>query len=88
MNRLNLMASGLFVAVFISAIAVIYVKQQSRDLYSEIRALQKQQDNLAIEWGRLLIQHGTLVNHARVERIARKQLNMVAVEQPRYVVLP
>ncbi|MBL7004292.1 MAG: cell division protein FtsL [Gammaproteobacteria bacterium] len=87
MTRLNAIVAVLFVAVFVNAIAVVYIKQQSRALYGDIRYLQKQQDDLAIEWGRLQIQHSTLVNHAFVEKVAREKLGMKSVQQPKYLVL-
>lgn len=87
MSQRFFIVSVLFVMVFISAIAVIYVKQQSRDLYSELRVLQKQQDVLAIDWSRLQIQSSTLTNAAYVEKIARQKLQMQTVNHPQYVVL-
>lgn len=87
MSTSKLVMSVLFVAVLINAIAVIYVKQQSRDLYTEIRTLQKQQDNISIEWSRLQLQSSTLMNPAAVETIARNKLSMQSVEQPQYVVI-
>jgi len=87
MSQRSFVMSVLFVMVFASAIAVIYVKQQSRDLYSELRVLQKQQDVLAIDWSRLQIQNSTLSNAAYVEKIARQKLQMQSVSHPQYVVL-
>lgn len=87
MNMSLATVSILFVMVFISAIAVVYVKHQSRDLYSEIRVLQKQQDSLTIDWSRLQIQNSTLTNAAYVEQIARQKLGMKTVSHPQYVVL-
>lgn len=87
MSQTQKVVMVLYVLVFVNAIAVIYVKQQSRDLYSDIRLLQKQQDQLTIQWSRLQLQYSTLVNHAYVERIARQKLNMQTVKSPQYMVL-
>ncbi len=87
MNKSFVIVSVLFVMVFINAIAVVYVKHQSRDLYSDIRVLQKQQDVLTIDWSRLQIQSSTLTNAAYVEQVARQQLGMKTVDNPQYVVL-
>ena len=87
MSRSYVIVSVLFVAVFINAIAVVYVKHQSRDLYSDIRVLQKQQDALTIDWSRLQIQNSTLTNAAYVEKVARRELGMQTVSHPKYVVL-
>lgn len=59
-----------------SALTVVYVKHQSRVLFSELRSIQKQQDQQVIEWGRLQLQNTTLATHSNVESRARKDLNM------------
>ena len=59
-----------------SALTVIYVKHQSRVLFAELRAIQKQQDRQVIQWGRLQLQNTTLAAHSNVESRARKDLKM------------
>jgi len=59
-----------------SALTVIYVKQQSRVLFAELRGLQKQQDQQVIQWGRLQLQNTTLATHSHVESRARHDLQM------------
>ncbi len=59
-----------------SALAVIYVKHQSRVLFADLRSIQKQQDQQVIEWGRLQLQNTTLATHSNVESRARKDLKM------------
>ena len=59
-----------------SALTVIFVKHQSQVLFAELRSIQKQQDQQAIEWGRLQLQNTTLATHSNVESRARKDLKM------------
>ena len=59
-----------------SALTVIYVKHQSRILFSELRQIQKLQDKQVIHWGRLQLQNTTLATHSNVESRARKDLEM------------
>ena len=59
-----------------SALTVVYIKHQSRVLFSELRSIQKQQDQQVIEWGRLQLQNTTLATHSNVESRARKDLDM------------
>jgi cell division protein FtsL len=59
-----------------SALTVIYVKHQSRILFSELRHIQKLQDRQVIHWGRLQLQNTTLATHSNVESRARKDLEM------------
>lgn len=70
-----------------SAMTVIYVKHESRVLFSELRKVQKQQDEQVIHWGRLQLQSATLVTQANVESVARKKLDMVLPDQVQIVTL-
>ncbi|MCW9012686.1 MAG: cell division protein FtsL [Gammaproteobacteria bacterium] len=69
-------ATLLLVLVMSSAFGMIYSKHQSRKLFVELQQLHKQIDELNIEWGRLQLEQSAWSAHGRVERIARKKLNM------------
>ena len=71
-----------------SALTVIYVKHESRVLFSGIRNVQKKQDQEIIEWGRLQLQNSTLATHSNVESHARKTLKMKLPEIIELVRLP
>ncbi len=71
-----------------SALTVIYVKHQSRVLFSDLRNLQKLQDQQVIQWGRLQLQNTTLATHSNVESRARKDLKMRLPENVQLVRLP
>ncbi len=66
----------LVLAVLISAIGVIYVKHESRRLFVQLQALEKERDQMNVEWGQLQLEQGTWATHSRVERVARKRLGM------------
>ena len=72
--------------VFMSAIAVVYYKHQSRQLFTKLQTLQQEIESLQVEWGQLLLEQGTWVSDARVERIAREHLQM-ALPEPHAVVV-
>lgn len=72
----KLWLSLLLTLVIGSALTVIFVKHQSQVLFAELRSIQKQQDQQAIEWGRLQLQNTTLATHSNVESRARKDLKM------------
>lgn len=74
--------------VLISALSVVYVKHKSRILFSELRYLQKKQDEAVIHWGRLQLQNSTLTTHSNVETQARKALKMRLPETVQLVQLP
>ena len=71
-----------------SALTVIYVKHQSRVLFSDLRNVQKLQDKQVIQWGRLQLQNTTLATHSNVESRARKNLKMHLPENVQLVRLP
>jgi cell division protein FtsL len=87
MNRLYWLML-LIVLVTGSAMTVIYVKHESRVLFSELRQVQKKQDEIVIHWSRLQIQNSTLITQANVESMARKKLGMILPEDIQIVTLP
>ncbi len=66
----------LLVMVLLSALGVVYTSHQSRRLFVELQSLQAVRDELNIQWGRLLLEQGTLATPSRVESIARSRLGM------------
>ena len=68
-----------------SGMSVIYVKHQSRVLFSELREVQRRQDEEMIQWSRLQLQIGTLLTQANVESVARSRLDMVMPEDIRMI---
>lgn len=87
------MRSGLLVlwlAVMVSAVAVVWGKQQSRNQFVELQRLEKERDRLDTEWGQLRLEQSTWVTYGRIEKVARDDLHMVIpdtnqvhlVEQP------
>ncbi len=61
----------------ISAVALIYVKHESRKIFVELEQLTTARDELNIEWGQLQIEQSTWATHARIEKVAREQLSLV-----------
>ncbi len=70
----------LLIITFVSAISVVYVKHYNRKLFVELQQLEKQRDEMEVEWGRLQLEQNTWATHARIERIAREQLQMITPE--------
>ena len=72
-----LLILGLLLVVVIgSALGVIYSRHESRKLFVELQQLNKQVDELNIEWGRLQLEQSAWSAHGRIERIAGNKLNM------------
>ncbi|MHB8254840.1 MAG: cell division protein FtsL [Acidiferrobacter sp.] len=75
-----------FVALFVSALALVDIRSRYLLLFAHEQRLMSQKDALHVEWGRLLLEQGTLAEHRRVDHIARSKLNMV-MPDPRRIVL-
>ena len=70
----------LLTAVFVSAIDVVLSQHRARKYFVEIQEMEKQQDKLKEEWGKLQIEQSTWATDDRVENIARTKLGMMEPE--------
>jgi cell division protein FtsL len=68
-----IVAAGL---VFFTALQVVLIRFDNRQLFVELQELKKQQDELEREYGQLLLEQGTWGTHGRIEELARTKLNM------------
>jgi len=66
----------LLAALVICAMAVVASQHKARKLYVELQKDQAAAKQLEVEWGQLQLEQGTWATHARVERIATRELNM------------
>ena len=71
----------LWVAVLVSAIGVVSVRNEARSLFVELERLSAERDRLNIEWGQLQLEQSAWSNHGFVERVASDKLRM-ALPQP------
>ena len=67
----------LIVAALASGIAVVYARQMHRNMFKELNALQRERDDLNIEFGKLQLEQATWAENNRVEQIATGKLGMV-----------
>ena len=65
------------VLVMISAVAVVQVKQHSRNLTSRLDGMRQERERLQLEWAQLQLEQATLAQHGRVDELARSQFGMV-----------
>ncbi|MCW8933331.1 MAG: cell division protein FtsL [Gammaproteobacteria bacterium] len=71
-----IMVAILVLATMGSAVGVIYSKHQTRKMFVSLQKLHKQIDELNIEWGQLQLEQSAWSSHGRIEKIARKKLQM------------
>jgi cell division protein FtsL len=72
----SLMLAALVAAVLASAISVVYVKHQSRQLFAKSQELTREADRLNVEWNMLQLEQAAWSAHGRIERVARERLQM------------
>lgn len=73
--------------IVLTAIGVVYSKYIGRKNFVELGTLRAERDAVDVEWGRLQLEQSTWATHGRVERVARKQLNMHAPSSSEVVVV-
>ena len=64
------------VLVLLSAFSVVYIKDLNRRLLMRYQTYQTQNVSEYIEWGKLLLEQGTLSRQSRIQRIATEKLGM------------
>jgi cell division protein FtsL len=69
----------LVVALLLSALMLVYVRNQSRRLFVELEFELTQARQLEVEWSQLQLDQSSLGKHARIEASARRDLSMVHV---------
>lgn len=79
-GRLTFFITALLV---VCALSQVNAQYQARELFIELERAQSQQRQLDIEWSQLQLEQSTLGKHARIEAVARKDVNMVALTPDR-----
>ncbi|MEW5904614.1 MAG: cell division protein FtsL [Pseudomonadota bacterium] len=84
MARLNVL---LLVLVVACALGVVTSQHKARKLFVELQFEKERAQQMDVEWGKLQLEQSTLGMPARVEKLARQQLQMhlPANDQLRYV---
>ncbi|HEY5701913.1 MAG TPA: cell division protein FtsL [Gammaproteobacteria bacterium] len=83
----NVLFASLVLAVFISALYVVMAQNKARVLFVEIQELESERNRLNEDWTRLLLEQSTWATDARVEEVARSQLDMKSPDNSSVVVI-
>lgn len=73
-HRMVVIALG--AALFVSAIATVYVQHHRRMQFVELRKLERERDAMQVEWGQLQLEQSTWATHERIERLALEKLDL------------
>jgi len=80
MMRLSLLLLAVLTAC---ALGLVTSQHQARRLFGELEQEQERSQQLGVEYGQLQLEASTWAVHARVERIASRQLHMRVPEANR-----
>jgi len=64
------------VLVLLSALTLVWARHEGRVLFVELQQLQGERDELNVDWGRLQLEQSAWATKARIERLAREELDM------------
>ncbi|AKC87282.1 cell division protein FtsL [Pseudoxanthomonas suwonensis] len=70
-----------------TAIAVVYERYRHRQLFVELTRLERERDELNIEFGRLQLEQATWAQANRIDQVARQRLGMKFPEAEDIVVV-
>ena len=84
---LRVIIGVLILANLISAIGVVHARYRHRQLFVDLSRLEKNRDELNIEFIRLQLEQATWAESNRVEQIARPRLGMKTPESADIVVI-
>ncbi|CEO38064.1 cell division protein FtsL [Photobacterium kishitanii] len=62
--------------ILISALSVVYVTHESRQLIAKQEKLLMQRENYDVEWRNQILEENSLAEHSRIERLAETELKM------------
>ena len=74
-------------SVAATGIAVVDAKHRSRQMFVELEELNREQDRLQIDWGRLQLEQSTWATHPRIETLARERLKLTTPPNEALVVV-
>ena len=81
-------AVGLLALILGSALQLVLLRHESKELTRELQTLKKQEDALERSWSQLLLEQGTQSAHTRVEKLARDKLRMTVPAANEIVRMP
>ena len=79
-TKINLLLVAVLVACALSLVTAQY---RARHLFSDLEVMQQQARQLDIDWAQLQLDQSTLGKNARIEQIARTDLNMTPLTPAR-----
>lgn len=73
--------AALVVALLASAVGVVVLRHESRQLFGALQEAEAERDRASVEWSRLQLEQAWLAEAGRIEREAHDKLDMRRPEQ-------
>ncbi len=70
-----------------TALAAVWSRHESRQLFFQLQALERESMDLHVLWQRYQLERSTWAAHHRIERIARQELDMQVPDEEMLVVV-
>jgi len=83
----NFILSLLIFAVLGSGVAVVYARQEHRQAYVQLNRLQRERDEINIEFSRMQLEQATWAETNRIEQVATQRIGMVFPQAAELVVI-
>lgn len=77
----------LWLAVLMSALAVVYSTNNYRETFTELKMAERTEQNLQLRWGQLLLEQASLATPARVQELATEKFQMLVPTNAQTVML-
>ena len=74
-------------AIVATGVALVVTKHDARQLFAELEALNREQDRLEVDWGRLRLEQSAFATHPRIEQLARDRLALSSPAPQQIVVV-
>jgi cell division protein FtsL len=78
---------ALGVALLVSCVSLVYVQHLRRELFSELKLLERERDGMQVEWGQLQLEASTWAAQDRIEQVAADRLEFHIPSPERVVVV-
>jgi cell division protein FtsL len=75
-KRFWLLALLLWCAVLVSAAGAVWSRHRARELFVELEQLNREHHQIEVVWGQWQIEQRAFSQHAQIETVARRRLQM------------
>lgn len=75
-RAIGLLVSILWFLVLCSALSVVYISHNCRELYGDLSSLEQEKNSLQVEWGKYLLEQSSWAALSRIEQLAGSRLKM------------